>query len=69
MNTKLLSLIAVMMTAARVAVAQTPPPTENPDGKKEEIKVYTLTDEETGRGLEAALRRSQQLRPARPHLQ
>ena len=45
MNTKLLSLIAVVVAVARVAVAQEKPATPEEE-KKEEIKVFTLTDDE-----------------------
>jgi hypothetical protein len=56
MNTKLLSLFAVIFTVARLALAQTPPPPaaipdDKKDGeKKEEIKVFKLTDEERAAG-------------------
>lgn len=47
MNTKLLGLFAVILTATRLVVAQEPP---KPEEKKEEVKVYTLTDEERAAG-------------------
>lgn len=53
MNPKLFSLIAVIVCAARMAVAQeTPakPPGDKPEEKKEEVKVFTLTDEERAAG-------------------
>ncbi|HSI14824.1 MAG TPA: DUF1080 domain-containing protein [Chthoniobacter sp.] len=56
MNTKLLSLFAILFTVARLAVAQTPPPpAANPDekkdgGQKEEEKIFKLTDEERAAG-------------------
>jgi len=52
MNHKLLSLFALIAFAARVALAQAPPanPEDKPEDKKEEIKVYTLTDEERAAG-------------------
>jgi hypothetical protein len=52
MNPKLLSLIAVIVCAARLGLAQEPPARtgDKPEDKKEEIKVFTLTDEERAAG-------------------
>ena len=52
MNYKLLTLFTLFAIAARVALGQATPakPEDKPEDKKEEIKVYTLTDEERAEG-------------------